>query len=88
MRSFFIAGSGTRSLVNKRLARLGTGIAQANGIPSTFADLGDYPLPIYDGDREAADGAPENALKLKALLRVHPASSLPRPSTTRRSPRC
>jgi len=68
----FIAGSAREASLNKRLARLGTGIAQANGIPSTFADLGDYPLPIYDGDREAADGAPENALKLKALLRVHP----------------
>ncbi|TDI57832.1 MAG: NADPH-dependent oxidoreductase [Alphaproteobacteria bacterium] len=31
--------------------------------------LRDYPLPIYDGDDEAANGVPENALKLKALFK-------------------
>ena len=46
-------------------------IANANGVPATFADLGDYPMPIYDGDLEAADGVPENARKLHALLSAH-----------------
>jgi chromate reductase len=71
-RLLFIAGSGRQGSFNKRLARLAAQIAEANGIPSTFADLADYPLPLYDGDLEAKEGAPENAKKLKALLRVHP----------------
>jgi NAD(P)H-dependent FMN reductase len=67
----FVAGSAREGSLNKRLARLGADIAHANGISATFADLGDYPMPIYDGDLEARDGAPENARKLKALFMVH-----------------
>ena len=70
-RLLFFAGSARAKSVNKRLARLGATIAEANGISATFADLGDYPMPIYDGDLEAADGPPENARKLKALMKVH-----------------
>jgi chromate reductase len=70
-RLLFIAGSARKDSFNKRLARLGAEIANANGIHSTFADLGDYPMPIYDGDLEAAEGPPENARKLKALFEVH-----------------
>lgn len=70
-RLLFIAGSARQASLNKRLARLGADIAQANGIAATFADLGDYPMPLYDGDLEAADGPPENAKKLKALMEVH-----------------
>ena len=67
----FVAGSARDGSFNKRLARLGAEIAHANGIAATFADLGDYPMPIYDGDYESASGAPENAGKLKALMSVH-----------------
>ncbi len=70
-RLLFIAGSAREKSWNKRLARLGATIAEANGIASAFADLGDYPMPIYCGDIEAKDGAPENARKLKALMKVH-----------------
>lgn len=67
----FFAGSARENSHNKRLARLGAMIAEANGIPSTFADLGDYPMPIYNADLEAREGPPENARKLKALMGVH-----------------
>ena len=67
----FLAGSAREGSFNKRLARLGADIAQANGLPSTFADLGDYPMPLYDGDLEAAQGPPENAQRLKNLMLVH-----------------
>jgi chromate reductase len=70
-RLLFIAGSTRKESLNKRLAKLGAEIANANGLHSTFADLGDYPMPIYDGDLEAAEGPPENARKLKALFEVH-----------------
>lgn len=70
-RLLFISGSSREKSFNKRLARLGELIADANGIAGTFADLGDYPMPIYNGDLEAGEGAPENARKLKALMKVH-----------------
>ena len=70
-RLLFVAGATRTASLNKRLARLGAEIANANGIHSAFADLGDYPMPLYDGDLEAAEGPPENARKLKALFEVH-----------------
>ena len=70
-RLLFIAGSAREKSWNKRLARLGATIAEANGIASAFADLGDYPMPIYCGDIETKDGSPDNAHKLKALMKVH-----------------
>jgi NAD(P)H-dependent FMN reductase len=71
VRLLFIAGSAREASFNKKLARLGAEIANANGIAATFADLGDYPMPIYDGDLESREGPPENARKLKALMQVH-----------------
>jgi NAD(P)H-dependent FMN reductase len=70
-RLLFFAGSARTNSLNKRLARLGAAIAEANGITATFADLGDYPLPLYDGDLQDREGIPENARKLEALMRVH-----------------
>ena len=70
-RLLFFAGSSRTASHNKKLARLGAMIADANGIPSTFADLGDYPMPMYNGDLETADGPPENARKFKALMQAH-----------------
>ncbi len=71
VRLLFFAGSQRRASFNKSLARLGASIAEANGIAATFADLGDYPMPLYDGDTEAAEGPPENARKLKQLMGLH-----------------
>lgn len=70
-RLLFISGSTREKSFNKRLAKLGERIADANGLAGTFADLGDYPMPIYNGDLEASEGIPENARKLKALMKVH-----------------
>jgi NAD(P)H-dependent FMN reductase len=67
----FFAGSARAGSHNKRLAQLGAMIAEANGIPATFVDLGDYPMPIYHGELEASNGPPENAKKLKAIMEAH-----------------
>jgi len=67
----FVSGSARADSLNKKLARLAAAIATADGIPATFADLGDYPMPLYDGDLEVKDGPPENAKKLEALMQVH-----------------
>ena len=70
-RLLFISGSAREKSWNKKLAKLGEKIADANGIAGTFADLGDYPMPIYNGDDELRKGPPENARKLKELMKVH-----------------
>ena len=69
----FIPGSSRAGSFNKKLAKLGAEIAAANGIHATFVDLGDYPMPIYNGDLEAMDGPPENARKIKNLMLAHEA---------------
>lgn len=70
-RLLFFAGSAREGSHNKRLAKLGADIAEANGIAATFADLGDYPMPLYDADLQTREGIPENAKKFEALMRVH-----------------
>lgn len=70
-RLLFLSGSSREKSFNKRLAKLGADIAHANGIASTFVDLGDYPMPIYNGDIEAQSGSPENAVKLKNVMKTH-----------------
>ena len=68
MRLLFFAGSAREASFNKKLALLGRHIAEANGIEAVFVDLKDYPMPIYNGDLEAAEGPPERARAFKALL--------------------
>jgi NAD(P)H-dependent FMN reductase len=68
MRLLFFAGSTREGSYNKKLARLGRHIAEANGIEAVFVDLRDYPMPIYDGDLEATEGPPQTAREFKALL--------------------
>ena len=68
----FFAGSARAGSYNKRLARLGTEIADANGIGSAFADLVRLPPPpLTTATTRATEGIPENALKLEALMSVH-----------------
>ena len=68
MRLLFFAGSAREASFNRKLALLGNHIAEANGIEAVFVDLKDYPMPIYNGDLEAAEGPPERASAFKALL--------------------
>jgi NAD(P)H-dependent FMN reductase len=65
------AGSAREDSLNKKLARAGAQALQAAGVETTFADLRDYPMPLYDGDLEAAQGLPEGALRLKQLFKAH-----------------
>jgi NAD(P)H-dependent FMN reductase len=68
VRVLCFGGSAREGSYNKKLARLAHHIAKANGIEAVFADLKNYPMPIYDGDLEAAEGPPERAHAFKALL--------------------
>src|SRR5262249_55390339 len=37
----------------------------------TRISLGDFPLPIYDGDLQARSGVPKNAVNLKRMIASH-----------------
>ena len=67
------SGSIRRESFNRRLIRLAADATRAAGGDVTLLDLADYPLPLYDGDLEARDGLPDNALRLKALFKEHDA---------------
>jgi len=41
------------------------------GVDVTRISLGDYPLPIYDGDLQAKSGVPKSAVNLKRMMGAH-----------------
>jgi NAD(P)H-dependent FMN reductase len=65
------AGSIRTGSFNARLAALATKELVQAGADVTRISLGDYPMPIYDGDHESTVGAPANAIKLKQLMSAH-----------------
>lgn len=67
------AGSLRRDSLNKKLAKLAGKLAEEAGAESTFIDLKEFDLPIYDGDYEAENGLPESAKKLKKIMKEHQA---------------
>ncbi|MEQ6887432.1 NAD(P)H-dependent oxidoreductase [Halomonas sp. CS7] len=70
-RILVFAGSTRAGSYNKALARQAAeSIERAGGRP-TFIDLRDHPMPLYDGDLEAEQGLPENALVLRRGLAEH-----------------
>ena len=66
------AGSARRDSLNKKLIRVAAKSAERAGADVTLIDLRDFPMPLYDGDLEDAEGIPENGLKFRALLKSHP----------------
>lgn len=69
----FFAGSARKESYNKKLAKAAYEYARTKNITATFADLKDYPMPIYDGDLEDESGLPEDAKKFKKLMNAHDA---------------
>lgn len=67
----FFAGSTRRESLNHKLAQKAAKLAQDKGAEVTVINLKDFQLPFYDGDLEAAEGLPENAIKLKKLFIEH-----------------
>lgn len=65
------AGSARQDSYNKKLVKIAAEGAKAAGAETTYLDFRDLPLPLYDEDLEAAEGLPENALKLKAMMKAH-----------------
>jgi chromate reductase len=60
----------TGSLNAKLAAIMAFELAQA-GAEVTRISLGDFPLPIYDGDLQTKSGVPKNAVNLKRMMSAH-----------------
>ena len=57
--------------LNVRLAATAAAEFVQAGADVTRISLGDYPLPIYDGDLQAKSGVPKNAVNLKRMIGSH-----------------
>jgi chromate reductase, NAD(P)H dehydrogenase (quinone) len=62
------AGSIRTGSYNARLAALAAKELTLADAEVTLISLADFPMPLYDGNAEAASGPPENAFKLKRLI--------------------
>ncbi len=67
------AGSTSQKSLNKILLKYAILMARSNGLQVTEIDLKDYPLPLYQADKEAQKGLPPAAQALKEIFQDHEA---------------
>jgi chromate reductase, NAD(P)H dehydrogenase (quinone) len=63
------AGSVRRESFNRRLLPAAIGGARGAGAEVNHIELADFPLPLFDQDRESREGLPDNARRMKALMK-------------------
>jgi NAD(P)H-dependent FMN reductase len=66
-----IPGSLRTGSLNARLAAAAAHELAQAGVEATRISLGDFPLPIYDGDLQAKSGVPKQAVNLKRMIGAH-----------------
>src|SRR6202162_1208729 len=66
-----IPGSLRSGSLNARLAAVAAYELAQQGVEVTRISLGDFPLPIYDGDLQSKSGVPKNAVNLKRMMSAH-----------------
>jgi chromate reductase, NAD(P)H dehydrogenase (quinone) len=66
-----IPGSLRTGSLNARLAAAAVYQFAQAGCEVTRISLGDFPLPIYDGDLQTKSGVPKNAINLKRMMSAH-----------------
>src|SRR5471030_1086984 len=66
-----IPGSLRTGSLNARLAAAAAYQFAQDGAEVTRLSLGDFPLPIYDGDLQSKSGVPKNAINLKRMMSAH-----------------
>ncbi|MEW6766675.1 MAG: NAD(P)H-dependent oxidoreductase [Pseudomonadota bacterium] len=66
-----IPGSLRTGSLNAKLAAAVVKELALHDVDVTLISLGDYPLPIYDGDLEAKSGVPKIAVDLKRMIGSH-----------------
>jgi chromate reductase, NAD(P)H dehydrogenase (quinone) len=70
-RALVFAASTRKDSLNRKLARAAAEELAGRGLEVTFADLKDYPMPLYDGDLEAGSGLPEKAREFRKLIEAN-----------------
>jgi chromate reductase, NAD(P)H dehydrogenase (quinone) len=68
MKILMFSGSIRAASLNGRLITRAHEIAAELGHEATLINLGDFDLPLYDGDLEDKDGLPADALRLKQMI--------------------
>jgi NAD(P)H-dependent FMN reductase len=71
LKILIIPGSLRAGSHNARLAAQAAYEFTQAGVDVTPLSLGDFPLPIYDGDLQAKSGVPKNAVNLKRMMAGH-----------------
>jgi chromate reductase, NAD(P)H dehydrogenase (quinone) len=66
-----IPGSLRTGSLNARLAAAAAYQFTQAGAEVTRISLGDFPLPIYDGDLQTKSGVPKHAINLKRMMSAH-----------------
>lgn len=66
-----IPGSLRTGSINVRLAAAAVDAFAQADVDVVRLSLGDYPLPIYDGDLESTSGVPDRAVALKRMIGAH-----------------
>src|SRR6202140_3336275 len=66
-----IPGSLRTGSHNARLAAAAAYEFAQAGVDVTRISLGDFPLPLYDGDLQTRSGVPKNAVNLKRMIGAH-----------------
>ncbi|MGX1886860.1 NADPH-dependent FMN reductase [Streptomyces sp. NPDC055287] len=68
LRVLVIGGALRAASTNARLASLVARLVADTGAAADLAAMRDFDMPLYDGDREAAEGVPDGALALRDRL--------------------
>jgi NAD(P)H-dependent FMN reductase len=63
-----IAGSTRQGAFSKHLGRAACRLAETAGHRTSFVDLREFAMPLYDGDLESAQGLPDGAVRLRAAI--------------------
>jgi NAD(P)H-dependent FMN reductase len=71
VRILAFAASARLGSLNRKFLAVAVQAVRDAGCEVTVADLRELALPLYDGDLEDAQGMPENAVKLNALIAFH-----------------
>ena len=67
----FFAGSCRKQSLNKTLAKFAEESIDHDLVETTFINLSDYDIPLYNGDHEEAYGMPNDATTLKRIFDAH-----------------
>ena len=66
-----LSGSIRKDSLNKKLTIIAASMLENLGIKTTYIDLADFEMPLYNGDLELKIQKPENAKRLKKLFIEH-----------------